>query len=193
MSGLYGTRTFRLSAFGQAVFESHHTDFANGLGTLEEATFRVNGLGDVTWDSPGEIALTNFSTRRAGDRLYVRMFSRRVRLLIPDGINSIVVEAPGYVLGNGEMVSVRSSSQPGPTTSSRLADPKLVAPGDTEIRLVHAAHESSRKRARSASSRAHARRVLTESRDRTLPIASSIGNRVPHRRHIGQGSPAERR
>src|SRR5262249_11894069 len=54
------------------VFYGHHEDLAGGLDRLAEISDRVARLGAPRWCSLGEIAATNFASRRMGDALRVR-------------------------------------------------------------------------------------------------------------------------
>jgi hypothetical protein len=73
------------------ILYGHHGDFAQGLDVLEQAAGDVNALGDVQWGSLGWIARGNYSTRRLGERLLVRMHARRIELDLPHGVSSVRV------------------------------------------------------------------------------------------------------
>ncbi len=73
------------------ILYGHHDDFAQGLDVLEQAAGEVNALGDVQWGSLGWIARGNYSTRRFGEQLLVRMHARRIELNLPRGVSSVRV------------------------------------------------------------------------------------------------------
>jgi hypothetical protein len=169
---------FRAYLHQPLILEGHHTDLAEGLGLLHEAATDVNTLGSVTWTSPGEIARTNFALRRLDDRLHVRMFSRRVELAVPDGVERIVVDAPPYELQQDETVVVRRLGGEAPPTVAALAEELPVSTGTAEIRLVRAHAPGEPARPPVASPWPYFRRVLTEGRDRALPVTTALKHRV---------------
>ena len=159
------------------VLEGHHTDLRDGLDVLERTVSQVNGLGDVSWRSPEEIAQTNFSIRKLGDRLHVRLFSRCVRLVVPEEIERVVVEAPAYATQEEDLVAIRSLGPNQEIVSCGLLEDAIVAPGEVEIRLTRALPADLREARSSLSPWPCARRVLTEGRDRTLPLADALRGR----------------
>ena len=159
------------------VLEGHHTDLADGLDLLQEAAGDVNGLGSVTWSSPGGIARTNYASRRLGNQLQIRMFSRRIELTIPDGVERIAVTAPAYQLQHDETVTVRSLGGV-PPTSAALSEDLTVSPGRTEIRLVRSRTLGEQTRPRPAQPWPYLRRALTEGRDRALPLTRTVRSRA---------------
>jgi hypothetical protein len=76
------------------VLYGHHDDLADGLDLLAETASRVNRLGEVRWTSLGEIAATNFSTRLDGNELRLRPYAHRLRVEVPEGAESLLVERP---------------------------------------------------------------------------------------------------
>jgi hypothetical protein len=76
------------------IVYGHHEDVAGGLEPLADAARRVNRVGDVSWMSVGEIALGNAAVRLDGTRALVRPYSRRLRIRLPEGAESVTVEAP---------------------------------------------------------------------------------------------------
>jgi hypothetical protein len=74
------------------VIYGHHADVREGLDRLGELAARIARLGDVRWMSVRDILDSNFETMRHGDALRVRMFSRRVRVEIPPGVELVVGE-----------------------------------------------------------------------------------------------------
>jgi hypothetical protein len=74
------------------VIACHAQQAANGLSRFERAAAEVNSLGDIQWMSLEGIALTNFESRVDGDQLILRLFSRRVRVVVPSHISLLIVE-----------------------------------------------------------------------------------------------------
>ena len=73
------------------ILYGHHEDFADGLDLLAQAASEIDSFGEVQWGSLGWIARTNYSTRRLGDTLLVKMHARRVAVEIPAGVSALRV------------------------------------------------------------------------------------------------------
>lgn len=76
------------------IFSGHHDDCAEGLDAFAEAAAQVNALGKTEWMSLGNMLRTNYATRREGNRLRVRLYSRRISLEVPPEIDEVIVETP---------------------------------------------------------------------------------------------------
>jgi len=73
------------------ILYGHHWDFAEGLQALSQAVSDVNDLGDVQWGPLDWIAAHNYSLRRTGELLDVRMHSLRAVVEIPAGVTAVRV------------------------------------------------------------------------------------------------------
>lgn len=76
------------------IIEAHHDDMRGGIDQLSEVAQVLAGFGDVRWESLGRIAASNVMTRRDGDSLHVRMFTRRAEVEVPAGVEHVTVELP---------------------------------------------------------------------------------------------------
>ncbi|MEI8139859.1 MAG: hypothetical protein WCI03_08330 [bacterium] len=90
------------------VIAGHHQDVAEGFGFLAEFAQMVAGFGPVRWLSPTGIARTNFKVRREGSCLLVKTYQRRVFVLIPDGVDQIMVERAWVTENESERLTVES-------------------------------------------------------------------------------------
>ena len=157
------------------VLYGHHRDVAGGPARLRSIAERLAQIGPVRWESIHRIARTNFSQRRAGDTLHVRMYSRRVDLEVPPDVRSLVVELLGHPRPDQELV---------------LCDGELVKPGTPiQVRPGSRCHVALRSRLhaeprlgvrrRRASSQLWplVRRGITEGRDRSVTIADQVADR----------------
>lgn len=152
------------------VIYGHHEDLAGGLEPLAEAAERVNRLGDVEWTSVGEIALSNYAQRSAGDGVEVEVepYSCRLRVRPAAGARTLAVREPqpargaleirGWSIGNGP---VRSFG----------AEAPLAQDGALEVRL-HSARATDPGAVAAPAWRPwpKLRRAGTEMRDRALPL-----------------------
>jgi len=150
------------------VFYGHHEDLAEGLDPLAEIAGRVRRIGEARWCSLGEIAASNYASRRDGNVLRLRPYTSRLRVRPPAGVGELIVEPPraeserllGWSVGSGAPVPFGSS---------------LPAAGeaDLELRLRHA-DEVSAKDVPSPRWKPWPvlRKAAMEARDRTLPLRS---------------------
>ena len=74
------------------VLYGHETDFRAGLEFLERAANVLNRMDDVSWHGLEGISRSNFVTRRSGDELEVKAFSRRVHIAVEPGVNTVIVK-----------------------------------------------------------------------------------------------------
>jgi hypothetical protein len=151
------------------ILYGHHGDLAEGgLDVLASAVDEVNRLGAARWCSLGEIVAGSFETRLQGSELSVRPLTRKVRLVVPETAEELLVELPpGHPGPANEQLTV--DGRP-----AQLGDPVEVVPGSTvELRLQ--ARDLVDVETVPAPRRqpiALARRVLGEGRDRLLPLLS---------------------
>lgn len=163
------------------IFAGHQWDLAWGLDILEERAGQVNALGSVRWMSPADIARTNYAFRRRGDTLQIRLFSRRARVMIPEGIQTIEVMTPRvHGQTQDEMIGCGDQVYPFPyVAADGPADPfkcgwsssiPTSGPGEIEIQLRRTSPgEKPLPAVPPLGVWMVTRRILTESRDHFLP------------------------
>jgi hypothetical protein len=150
------------------IFYGHHEDLVDGLEPLARIAERVGRMGQAEWCSIGEIAASNFASRRDLDLLRVRPYSNRIKLSVPTGCGGLVVGRPrgvdesvrGWSIGGGE-----------PTPF----DTALPVTGGSEIELrIRRGDERRPTAIKSPPPRPWAiiRKMAMEARDRTLPLRS---------------------
>jgi hypothetical protein len=153
------------------VLYGHHDDLADGLDLLAQTAARVNGLGGVRWASLSEIAGSNYASRLDDSVLRVRPYAHRMRLKLPEGAKSLLVERPrcpedslaGWSVGD-------SMSQP-------FDAPCACAAGDREIRLrTRAGLDPAAVPDPAPSLWPILRRAATETRDRLQPLLATAGS-----------------
>jgi hypothetical protein len=150
------------------IFYGHHEDLADGLDLLAEIAARVRRIGEARWCSLGEIAASNYASRRDGDVVRVRPYANRLLVRPPADARELAVERPraddgrmaGWSMGDGPPVPFGS---PLPTSGKT----------DFELRLRHADEVSPGDvPSPSWSPWPVLRKVAMEARDRTLPLRS---------------------
>jgi hypothetical protein len=172
------------------IIQAHHQDVRDGLDRLAELAEVIRRLGDVQWKSLGDIAKSNVTTRRDGELLRVRMFTRRAELGIPDGVNTVAVETPSLTGGVSQDALELSAS----SNSEHRDQEVLVSPGSAELPLP-AGTRAVRLRLISRDLaidgalsrpvlplRSTARRFATEARDRVAPTWRRISHRLPEQK-----------
>jgi hypothetical protein len=150
------------------VVYGHHEDVADGLEPLAEAAARVNRLGDVQWTSVGEIALGNQAHRLSGERLVVRPYSRRIRIVPPAGATRISVCRPQDAAGELELQTWSIASE---RRRFDVDGPLPAEGGAIEVRL-HGSRDVDPRQVPAPAWRPwpRLRRAGTEVRDRALPL-----------------------
>jgi hypothetical protein len=158
---------------GQPVIPvGHHEDVAGGLDLLAQLAGTLNSIGEVQWMNLKSIARSNFCTRRHGKVLHVKMFSRRIHLKVPPGINQLCVHRPWLNDGASEALELRPSAGNPALFSSYLGEPMATEScKDIEIHAIPA--DAIDPRAISLSRTplwAILRRQMCEARDRLKPV-----------------------
>jgi hypothetical protein len=167
-----------LSAFlGRPIIPvGHHWDLAGGLRALREQAAVVNSIGDVHWTDVRSIAETNYCTRREQEVLHLRLFSRRVRVRIPDGIQAVCVSRAWLAGGPPEGLRLSINGTGTQSFGSYRGEPFPVKPG-VELEIVSVHPEAGSPQAvptvRSGAW-AIARRNLCEARDRLKPLRDRL-------------------
>jgi hypothetical protein len=153
------------------VLYGHHDDLAGGLEPLAAAAEIVNGLGDVQWMSPGEIALTNAATRFDGGTVSVRPFARRITVQLPQSARAVRVIAPDDALGATSLDGWTMGGHVAPFTGYV----PLAQGGRIEIRLrSRTTHDPDAVAPPIWRPWPFLRRLGTEARDRAMPLRSRV-------------------
>ena len=69
------------------VLYLHHGDLRSGLDVLAEAVGDVATCGPVRWLPVGDLAEMQFTMTVDGDTAFVRLFARRARIHVPEGVS----------------------------------------------------------------------------------------------------------
>jgi hypothetical protein len=155
---------------------THHHALAEGYQLLTTTADFINGLGDVRWADLRSLSRRLFMERRDGEVLEVRPLSNFVRLDVPPGITSVAVALAGPAPPSTPLMwraSATASWEPIPGGELPVRPGQridIAARGLVEARRAPCAGGRSR-------ARPLARRVVTEMRDRALPLAYRLGLR----------------
>jgi hypothetical protein len=157
------------------ILYGHHQDFAHGLDLFAQAASDINALGDVQWGPLSWVARGNYSTRRVGETLRVKMHARRITIEAPADVSALRVEVdeplggPGwrhltYTTGIAEMTFAEGL---GITEPLGIIDPAasidLMLAADRPLDPVQATSPGFRPWP-------SIRRTLVEGRDRVQPL-----------------------
>lgn len=161
------------------ILYGHHADFADGLDLLVQAASEINSFGEVQWGSLGGIARTNYSTRRSGDTLLVKMHARRIAVEIPGGVSALRVLVDEPVGGTAGHRLAHRSGDVGVLFQDGVgvSEPLVVGPGRIDLAL-----EADRPLDPGTidSPAIHPwpllRRALVEARDRVQPLLRSTSS-----------------
>ena len=149
------------------VLYGHHDDLADGLGILARAADAVNRLGEARWLSSEAVATSNYATRRAGNVLVVRPYSRRLEVDLGPGVTEVELTEPKAALGAGQLAGWSLGH-----SGHRAFDTAAPAAGAVfaELRLHAMEPVSDAVTMPAWRPWPRVRRAVTEARDRALPL-----------------------
>ena len=160
------------------VIHGHHGDVADGLDLLRDLAATVNAFGEVDWSSLGDITAGNVATCGDGESLHVRMFTRRTRVVVPEGVSELRVSLSFLQAAAGGQVLRCASDRRGAVSGgTTLASPGTEHPfaldgaGGTCDLSLSAAPVGTAATAGAVLTPpwAVARRLMSEGRDRIAP------------------------
>jgi hypothetical protein len=156
---------FRAYLDQPVVVYGHHSDLAGGLGILDEVADEIGRLGRAEWLSLDRIAGSNYTTCRTGNRLHARLFTRRARLPVPEGIEEVAIELQGGG-GTSDVIQVNGMS----ACAGREARFQVASTGEIEVIALPRSPVPRDSAAPRARLWAISRRLAAEGRDRALPL-----------------------
>jgi hypothetical protein len=140
----------------------HHGDVRDGLDVLREAAGQVNAIGDVRWTSLREIVTSFYGTRVVGQRLHIRLHTRRASVSVPEGVSELVVEPSAGPPPERIVVDGQSADEfPVLVRAGRTVVVRLERPRPSDLAAIGAP----RRRIWP-----YLRRGLAETRDMLLPV-----------------------
>jgi len=148
------------------ILYGHQDDLLDGLGVLAAAAADVRRLGDAQWGSLSTLSAASYERRRVGERLDLRLFTRRAVVAVPADTEQLLVSGSAAA-SETELLFVNGLPQ-------QFDQPLAVAPSSTvtvELRAADAVdvdHVPPPRR----QPLALPRRVLSEGRDRLAPLLS---------------------
>ncbi len=154
----------------------HHYDVAGGLQLLAELSGFLNSLGKVRWADMKAISRSRYARKIEANTLWVRMFSKRIEVCIPEGISQILVERPSWQqpesmplawknLTDGSEWRYKLPDEPIPVISGGKIE---IASEPTAFPLLDA------KYVKNLDLWPLVRRQLTEARDRLTPVLTRL-------------------
>jgi hypothetical protein len=157
----------------------HHQDVADNMELLAELSQFINSFGNVRWTNMTNISRANYATLIEGDTLHLKMYSKVIDVLIPEGINHLVVRRPWLEEGALESLLIKtSSSQKEVQVDSK--EPLAVSSGQ-QIQVISS--QNSQRQFNDGMINKFMlwpaiRRLITESRDRLTPKLRQIAIRA---------------
>lgn len=164
---------------GQPIVPNgHHGDLKDRLELVRSQAKIISGLGGVSWASMRDIARAQYLMRVSGEELLIKPLSRRIRIVVPDGIGHLRIESSALT-PDADLVDavleIDGSGTPGVPIEGAIP----VRPGDTILLSIPPIGpiEPSRTRQPRTPLRAVLRRVATESADRLRPYWERLAGR----------------
>jgi hypothetical protein len=155
------------------VLAEHHKAVGRGLELLSGAAQIVNSLGDVRWCGAGTMLRSNYLLRPEESTLWVKPYSCRIELRVPDGISSVALVGTEGATDTNELTLIRRP--PGAEPISTHIKPEIplhVAPGEI-IELISpnlGTVDTRHLKTPGFSVHALSRRLLCEARDRLVAL-----------------------
>jgi hypothetical protein len=161
------------------ILYGHHQDLRTGVENLTLALEQIDDLGRVDWMSPERILRSNFATWRRGSSMCVRLYSRRIDLAIPAGVEELVFEWGNPQRSRSDLVRVRTrDGEVVVPLGEAVASPRVGA-AEVEICAGESAARTARSQ-RGVELWPVVRRVGVEARDRLQPLLAAAGRAAPH-------------
>jgi hypothetical protein len=114
------------------ISAGHHQTVDTGLNPLIRTSEIINSFEGVQWENPEKILRSRFFTFQTGSTLYVKPYSCRIILTVPEGVDVIVVELPRVeaVDERAELIVTGEKRMQSSPTKIRPGVPLNVVPGD---------------------------------------------------------------
>jgi hypothetical protein len=143
----------------------------------------LNSIGEVQWMDMKSIARSNFFTRREQEVLHVKMYSRKILLQVPPGVNQLCVHRPWLNDGVLEELTLLAAGRVLASFPSYHGEP--IPTGSCAEIEVHAVPADAIDPRTVSLPRtplwAVARRQLCEARDRLKPVFGWLHPKKPER------------
>ena len=165
------TNAILLAAFlRQAIIiRGHQQDLRDGIELLNHHGRFINSLGPVRWSNITEISRASYQWRMNGNACTIRPLGRRVTCRVPRHARRLMIERPSTAFPESWQVS----GLDGPTVTSPAGEcvslPETFG-GELSLSAVPETGAPSRNGRYRPSTVAFLRRLLTEGRDRLLPV-----------------------
>jgi hypothetical protein len=156
----------------------HHQDVAGNMDLLADLSSFINSLGHVRWANMTDISRANYAKLIDGDILHLKMYSKLINVLIPEGINHIVVKRPWLEEGAKEPLFIKTSSNH-KNAQVDSKEPIAVSSGQ-QIQLISSQNSQLQCNYDAINKFTFwpvMRRLITESRDRIAPKLRQIAIR----------------
>jgi len=158
--------------FNQPIIPvGHHHDIAHGLRLLAEMSKFINSIGSLQWADMKQISRSRFARMIDGNILRVKMFTKRIEILVPEEIKQVWVERSWLKKSGFETLACCNSGGISEWKPQHPEEPIAVEPGQ-RIEIISNPIRPPLIDAKSVTKLhlwPYLRRFLTETRDRTTP------------------------
>jgi len=154
----------------------HHHDVAEGLHQFDDLAGFINSLGTVRWVDMKRISRAHYAQKLDGKDLLVRMFTRRIEVLVPERARQLLLERPLLRGAGSAPFAWRLLSEGSEWKVQRPDEPISVLSGQ-KIEIASEPPTASLVDARNIRKPRLwpvVRRQLTEARDRLAPVLRRV-------------------
>ena len=173
--GCSDTEIRLLSFLGNPIIvASHHQDCAMNFSQFEKVARIINSITETKWCSVGEIARSNYYAQPLGSTLLIFLYSRNALLNLPEGTSSLEFKTTPFCAKNIAISVEMLREKRGPLMVENVVLSWDEASNQVSVRVISPRVVSHRDvQLLPAPWLPFLRRVLTEARDRALPLAPS--------------------
>jgi hypothetical protein len=154
------------------IMSGHHKDVKEGFGILEKHANFINSLDTVRWLDLNGIFRSYYRKKVEGDCLRLKLLSRRIEIKVPREIFQIQIEPPKTGESSQEYFSWRYKDLKSDWRFKKFRNRLSVRPGEI-IEIAYRCEimqQVSNKKVRKFHFLPVFRRIITEMRDRIIPV-----------------------
>jgi len=154
----------------------HHQDVAENMDMLEHLSHFINSLGEVRWTNMTSISRSHYSKMVRKDILHLKMYTNIADLLIPEGVNYILIDRPWLEEEKIEPFLIKTTEGFKDLVRIEFKEPIAVHPGQ-KIQIISSQISQSQANydpLYKFTPWPAIRRMITEARDRLVPICRQL-------------------
>jgi hypothetical protein len=151
------------------ILRGHHQDLKDGVELLDQLAGFINGLGPVLWSNLTDLIRINYLWRMDGQVLTLRPLGPKLNVRVPEQATKLILEDAFNTRANANRRIISGEIILSAILGEEIELPENVQ-GEFSIETL-VEPSSTANGSRGLGPRALVRRILTEGRDRFLPVS----------------------